>query len=60
MCSREIELGDANSIHLAQRHGPVEGSCEHCNEFSGSIKCQEVPEWLHNWRLIKMGSALCS
>jgi hypothetical protein len=22
--------------------GPVEGSCEHCNEPSGSIKCCEV------------------
>jgi hypothetical protein len=25
-------------------YGPVEGSCEHCNEFSGSIKCWEVVE----------------
>jgi hypothetical protein len=31
--------------------GPVEGSCEHGNEPSGSIKCWEVLEWLHNWRL---------
>jgi hypothetical protein len=24
----------------------VEGSCEHGNEFLGSIKCWEVLEWL--------------
>jgi hypothetical protein len=23
---------------------------------SGSIKCWEVPEWLHNWQLLKKGS----
>jgi hypothetical protein len=34
----------------------VEGSCEHGNEPSGSIKCWEVSEWLHNWRLLKKGS----
>jgi hypothetical protein len=33
--------------------GPVEGSCEHCNESSSSIKCWQVPEWLSNWRLLK-------
>jgi hypothetical protein len=31
----------------------VEGSCEHGNELSCSIKCWEVLEWLHNWRLHK-------
>jgi hypothetical protein len=35
----------------------VEGSCEHGIEPSGSIKCWEVLEWLHNWRLLKKGSA---
>jgi hypothetical protein len=29
-------------IDLAQDGGPVEGSCEHGNELSGSIKCWEV------------------
>jgi hypothetical protein len=33
------------------------GSCEHGNEPSGSIKCWQVLEWLHNWQLLKMGSA---
>jgi hypothetical protein len=35
----------------------VEGSCEHGNEPSGSIKCWEVLEWLHNWQLFRKGSA---
>jgi hypothetical protein len=38
-------------------YGPVEGSCEHGNEPSGSIKCWEVLEWLHNLQLLKKGSA---
>jgi hypothetical protein len=37
--------------------GQVEGSCEHGNEHSGSIKCWWSPEWLHNWRLLKNGSS---
>jgi hypothetical protein len=37
--------------------GPVEGSCEHGNEPSGSIKRWELLEWLHNWQLLKKGSA---
>jgi hypothetical protein len=37
--------------------GAVEGSCEHFTEPSGSIKCWEVLEGLHNWRLLKKGSA---
>jgi hypothetical protein len=35
----------------------VESSCEHGNEPSGSLKCWEVLEWLHNWRLLKKASA---
>jgi hypothetical protein len=34
-----------------------EGSCEHNIEPSGSMKCWEVLEWLHKWRLLKKGSA---
>jgi hypothetical protein len=35
----------------------VEGSCEHGIEPSGSIKCWEVLEGLHNWWLLKKGSS---
>jgi hypothetical protein len=38
-------------------YGPVEGSCEHGNELSGSLKYWEVLVWLHNWQLLKKGSA---
>jgi hypothetical protein len=37
--------------------GPVECSCEHGIEPSGSIKFWEVFEGLHNWWLLKKGSA---
>jgi hypothetical protein len=35
----------------------MEGSCEHGNEPSGSIKCWEILEWLTEWHLIKKDSA---
>jgi hypothetical protein len=35
----------------------VEGSCEHGNAPTGSINSWEVIEWLHNWHLLKKGSA---
>jgi hypothetical protein len=35
----------------------VEDSCEHGNEPLGFIKSWEFLEWLHNWRLLKKGSA---
>jgi hypothetical protein len=35
----------------------VEGSCEHGNEPSGSIKFWEVLEWLRSGRLLEKGSA---
>jgi hypothetical protein len=33
-------------------YGPMEGSCEHGNEPSGSIKCWEILEYLHNWQFL--------
>jgi hypothetical protein len=35
----------------------MEGSCDHGDEPSGSIKCWVVLEWLHNWRILRKGSA---
>jgi hypothetical protein len=35
------------------RIGPVDGSCKHGSEPSGSIKCLEILEWLSDWRLLK-------
>jgi hypothetical protein len=37
--------------------GPVDGSCEHGNESSGSMKCWEILEYLSDWRLLKKDSA---
>jgi hypothetical protein len=34
----------------------VEGCSEHGNEPSGSIKCWEVLEWLHNLQLLRNDS----
>jgi hypothetical protein len=34
----------------------VEGSCEHDNKRSGSIKYWEILERLRNWRLLMKGS----
>jgi hypothetical protein len=34
-------------------YGTVEGSCEHGNEPSGSIKCWEVLEWFHKRRSLE-------
>jgi hypothetical protein len=45
-------------IDLAQDRDQWEGSCEHGNEPSGSIKCWKILEWLHNLQLLKKGSAL--
>jgi hypothetical protein len=39
---RDIEFCGRDSINLSQE--PVEGSCEHGNETSGSIKCWDVLE----------------
>jgi hypothetical protein len=36
---REIGWGSMDWIDLAQDRGQWEGSCEHGNELSGSIKC---------------------
>jgi hypothetical protein len=40
------------------RIGPVEGSCEHGIEPSGSIECWEVLELPHNKWLLNKGSVL--
>jgi hypothetical protein len=39
------------------RIGTMEGSCEYGDEPAGSLKCWEFPEWLHNWQLLRKGSA---
>jgi hypothetical protein len=55
---REIQWGCMDWIDLGQDRDKVEGSCEHVNAHSGSMKCWEVLEYLRDWRLLKKGSAL--
>jgi hypothetical protein len=43
---REIGWDGVDWVDMAQ--GPVEGSCEHGIDHSGSIKCCGVLEGLHN------------
>jgi hypothetical protein len=50
---RAISWGVTDWIDM----GPMEGSCEHGYQSSGSINFWEVLEYLHNWRLLKKGSA---
>jgi hypothetical protein len=54
---REIGWDGIDWIDLSQDRDQVEGSYERGNEPSGSIKRWEVLEWLHNWQLLKKGSA---
>jgi hypothetical protein len=59
----KIDLGEIgwdgmDWIDLAQDRDQWRDSCEHGDEPSGSLKCREVLEWLHNWRLLRKGSAL--
>jgi hypothetical protein len=51
---REIRWDDVDWIDMTQDRDQWS---EHGIELSGSIKCWEVLEWLHNWRLLKKGSA---
>jgi hypothetical protein len=54
---REIGWGDMDWIDLARDRDQWRALVQHGNEPSGSIKCWEVLEKLHNWRLLKKGRA---
>jgi hypothetical protein len=41
---REIEWGGMDLIGLVENSGLVEGSCEHGNELSATIKCWETAQ----------------
>jgi hypothetical protein len=46
---RGIGWDGVDWIDMAQDRDQWKGSCEHGVEPSGSIKCWEVFEGLHNW-----------
>jgi hypothetical protein len=58
----KMDLGDRmgwNGLDWSgTRQGQVGSSCELGDEPSGSIKCREIIEWLHNWWLLEQCSAL--
>jgi hypothetical protein len=54
---REIGWDGVDWTDMVQDREPVEGSYEQGIEHSGCLKCWEVLEWLHNWLLLKKGSA---
>jgi hypothetical protein len=53
----KIDLREIGWDRSGSGWGPVEGSCENGDEPSRSLKCWEVPEWLHNWLLLRKGLA---
>jgi hypothetical protein len=57
MALRETRLGGVAWIDIAHDRDQWGVSFEHGNESSGSIKCWEVLGQLHNWQLLKKGSA---
>jgi hypothetical protein len=53
----EIGWDGVNWIDVAQNRDQWKVLVKTSNEPSGSIKCWKVLEWLHNWQLVKKGSA---
>jgi hypothetical protein len=53
---KRIGWGGTDWIDLTQNRDQWR-TCEHGNEFSGSIKYWEILEWLRNWRLLMRGSS---
>jgi hypothetical protein len=53
----DLKMGWYGLDRSGSGQGRVEGSCEHGDEPSGSLKCWEVHEYLQNWQLLKKGSA---
>jgi hypothetical protein len=45
------------NIEMCTRLFKLMISCEHGDEPSGCLNCWEFPEWLHNWQLLRKGSA---
>jgi hypothetical protein len=54
---REIGWDGMEWIDLTQDRDQWRALVNTVMEPSGSMKCREVLEWLHSWRLLKKGSA---
>jgi hypothetical protein len=53
----EIGWNGVDWIDVAQDRDQSKAVVNTVTEPSGSIKCWEIHEWVHNWRLHKNGSA---
>jgi hypothetical protein len=54
---REIGWGVMDWIDLAQDRGQWRALVNTAMKLSGTVKCWEVLEWLHNWQLLRKVSA---
>jgi hypothetical protein len=54
---REIGWDGMDWIYLAQDKDQWRALVNTVMNLRGSLKCWEILEWLHNWQLLKMGSA---
>jgi hypothetical protein len=54
---REIGWDGMDWIDLAQDTDQWRALVNMMMNLRGSLKCWEVPEWLHNWQLLRKGSA---
>jgi hypothetical protein len=54
---REIGWDGEDWIDMAQDRDQWRALVNTVLNLQGSIKCWELLEWMHNWRLLKKGSA---
>jgi hypothetical protein len=53
----EIEWDGIDWVDLAQDRDQWKALVNTAMDLRGYIKFWEVPEWLHNWQLLRKGSA---
>jgi hypothetical protein len=49
----EVLVGDRELVVCGAGQGQLAGLCEHGDELTGSVKCQEFFDWLRNCGLRK-------
>jgi hypothetical protein len=54
---REIGWDGMDWTDVAQDRDQWRALVNTVMKLRGTVKCWEVPEWLHNWQLLRKGSA---